>query len=215
MAQPRRRFGAGRVVGHALGVHEPSAATDRRSQLPEPSRPTLGLPGAPSAPEMTQRQLTPITGYRVDDDHQLRSWQAPSCPSRSRRVDAACLASSRTCLGLRAAPASRRWHTGSGSAHCRRAGTSSTAEIPFGCQVIVELVARHPERVACAVLQGPTMDAAARSLPARAGGGCAISSGSGPTRRRGYATTATPACAGSSPPTASPCATGSRSSCLE
>jgi 2-hydroxy-6-oxonona-2,4-dienedioate hydrolase len=35
----------------------------------------------------------------------------------------------------------------------------------FGCQVIVELAARHPERVACAVLQGPTMDAAARSLP--------------------------------------------------
>ena len=35
----------------------------------------------------------------------------------------------------------------------------------FGCQVIVELAARHPNRVACAVLQGPTMDAAARSLP--------------------------------------------------
>jgi 2-hydroxy-6-oxonona-2,4-dienedioate hydrolase len=34
----------------------------------------------------------------------------------------------------------------------------------FGCQVIVELAARHPDRVACAVLQGPTMDAAARSL---------------------------------------------------
>jgi 2-hydroxy-6-oxonona-2,4-dienedioate hydrolase len=35
----------------------------------------------------------------------------------------------------------------------------------FGCQVIVELAARHPDQVACAVLQGPTMDAAARSLP--------------------------------------------------
>ena len=35
----------------------------------------------------------------------------------------------------------------------------------FGCQIIVELAARHPNRVACAVLQGPTMDAAARSLP--------------------------------------------------
>jgi 2-hydroxy-6-oxonona-2,4-dienedioate hydrolase len=33
----------------------------------------------------------------------------------------------------------------------------------FGCQVIVELAARHPDQVACAVLQGPTMDAAARS----------------------------------------------------
>ena len=37
----------------------------------------------------------------------------------------------------------------------------------FGCQVIVELAARHPERVACAVLQGLTMDAAARSLPSQ------------------------------------------------
>jgi 2-hydroxy-6-oxonona-2,4-dienedioate hydrolase len=37
----------------------------------------------------------------------------------------------------------------------------------FGCQIIVELAARHPERVACAVLQGPTMDAAARSLPSQ------------------------------------------------
>jgi 2-hydroxy-6-oxonona-2,4-dienedioate hydrolase len=37
----------------------------------------------------------------------------------------------------------------------------------FGCQVIVELAARHPEQVACAVLQGPTMDAAARSLPSQ------------------------------------------------
>jgi pimeloyl-ACP methyl ester carboxylesterase len=35
----------------------------------------------------------------------------------------------------------------------------------FGCQVIVELAARHPDRVTCAVLQGPTMDPAARSLP--------------------------------------------------
>jgi len=34
----------------------------------------------------------------------------------------------------------------------------------FGCQVIVELAARHTDRVTCAVLQGPTMDAAARSL---------------------------------------------------
>jgi 2-hydroxy-6-oxonona-2,4-dienedioate hydrolase len=34
----------------------------------------------------------------------------------------------------------------------------------FGCQVIVELAARHPDPVTCAVLQGPTMDAAARSL---------------------------------------------------
>jgi 2-hydroxy-6-oxonona-2,4-dienedioate hydrolase len=37
----------------------------------------------------------------------------------------------------------------------------------FGCQIIVELAARHPERVACAVLQGPTMDPAARSLPSQ------------------------------------------------
>jgi 2-hydroxy-6-oxonona-2,4-dienedioate hydrolase len=37
----------------------------------------------------------------------------------------------------------------------------------FGCQVIVELAARHPDQVACAVLQGPTMDAAARSLPSQ------------------------------------------------
>jgi 2-hydroxy-6-oxonona-2,4-dienedioate hydrolase len=37
----------------------------------------------------------------------------------------------------------------------------------FGCQIIVELAARHPERVACAVLQGPTMDAATRSLPSQ------------------------------------------------
>jgi 2-hydroxy-6-oxonona-2,4-dienedioate hydrolase len=35
----------------------------------------------------------------------------------------------------------------------------------FGCQLIVDLAARHPHRVGCAVLQGPTMDAAARSLP--------------------------------------------------
>jgi 2-hydroxy-6-oxonona-2,4-dienedioate hydrolase len=37
----------------------------------------------------------------------------------------------------------------------------------FGCQVIVELAARHPDRIACAVLQGPTMDAAARTLPSQ------------------------------------------------
>lgn len=34
----------------------------------------------------------------------------------------------------------------------------------FGCQVIVELAARHPDQVTCTVLQGPTMDPAARSL---------------------------------------------------
>lgn len=34
----------------------------------------------------------------------------------------------------------------------------------FGCQVIVELAARHPDQVTCAVLQGPTTDPAARSL---------------------------------------------------
>ena len=44
-------------------------------------------------------------------------------------------------------------------------GRSALVGNSFGCQVIVELAARHPDRVACAVLQGPTMDAAARSLP--------------------------------------------------
>ncbi|MEK0081622.1 alpha/beta fold hydrolase [Benzoatithermus flavus] len=34
----------------------------------------------------------------------------------------------------------------------------------FGCQIIAELAARHPEAVDRLVLQGPTMDAAARSL---------------------------------------------------
>jgi 2-hydroxy-6-oxonona-2,4-dienedioate hydrolase len=34
----------------------------------------------------------------------------------------------------------------------------------FGCQIIVELAARHPDLITCTVLQGPTMDAAARSL---------------------------------------------------
>jgi 2-hydroxy-6-oxonona-2,4-dienedioate hydrolase len=37
----------------------------------------------------------------------------------------------------------------------------------FGCQIIVELAAHYPDRVACAVLQGPTMDPAARSLPSQ------------------------------------------------
>ena len=35
----------------------------------------------------------------------------------------------------------------------------------FGCQVIVDLAARRPERVERAVLVGPTIDRAARSLP--------------------------------------------------
>jgi pimeloyl-ACP methyl ester carboxylesterase len=35
----------------------------------------------------------------------------------------------------------------------------------FGCQLIAELAVRHPEIVARLVLQGPTVDAAARSLP--------------------------------------------------
>ena len=34
----------------------------------------------------------------------------------------------------------------------------------FGCQVIAEFAARYPHRVARLVLQGPTMDAAARSI---------------------------------------------------
>lgn len=34
----------------------------------------------------------------------------------------------------------------------------------FGCQVVVELALRHPERVRCAVLVGPTGDPARRSL---------------------------------------------------
>jgi len=37
----------------------------------------------------------------------------------------------------------------------------------FGGQIIVELAAHYPDRVACAVLQGPTMDPAARSLPSQ------------------------------------------------
>jgi pimeloyl-ACP methyl ester carboxylesterase len=35
----------------------------------------------------------------------------------------------------------------------------------FGCQIIAELAARHPDEVDRLVLQGPTVDAAARSLP--------------------------------------------------
>lgn len=38
----------------------------------------------------------------------------------------------------------------------------------MGCQVIVELAVRSPARVERAVLQGPTMDPAARSLPRQA-----------------------------------------------
>jgi 2-hydroxy-6-oxonona-2,4-dienedioate hydrolase len=34
---------------------------------------------------------------------------------------------------------------------------------PFGCQIIVELAVRHPERVERAVLQGPTTDPQART----------------------------------------------------
>jgi pimeloyl-ACP methyl ester carboxylesterase len=53
------------------------------------------------------------------------------------------------------------WIEAAGIGHPALVGNS------FGCQVIVELAARHPDRVACAVLQGPTMDAAARSLPSQ------------------------------------------------
>lgn len=35
----------------------------------------------------------------------------------------------------------------------------------LGCQIIVALALRHPERIICAVLQGPTMDRHARNLP--------------------------------------------------
>ena len=35
----------------------------------------------------------------------------------------------------------------------------------FGCQIVAELAARHPEAVDRLVLQGPTVDAGARSLP--------------------------------------------------
>jgi pimeloyl-ACP methyl ester carboxylesterase len=35
----------------------------------------------------------------------------------------------------------------------------------FGCQIIAELAVRHPEAVERLVLQGPTVDAAARRLP--------------------------------------------------
>jgi hypothetical protein len=35
---------------------------------------------------------------------------------------------------------------------------------PFGCQIIVELAVRHPERVERAVLQGPTTDPRARTV---------------------------------------------------
>lgn len=39
----------------------------------------------------------------------------------------------------------------------------------MGCQVIADLVARHPERVECAVLQGPTMDPRGRTVLRQAG----------------------------------------------
>jgi pimeloyl-ACP methyl ester carboxylesterase len=38
----------------------------------------------------------------------------------------------------------------------------------FGCQIIVELALRHPERVSRAVLVGPTIDPTARSVPRQA-----------------------------------------------
>jgi 2-hydroxy-6-oxonona-2,4-dienedioate hydrolase len=37
----------------------------------------------------------------------------------------------------------------------------------LGCQVIVDLAARHPECLCCAVLAGPTMDPHARNAPAQ------------------------------------------------
>lgn len=39
----------------------------------------------------------------------------------------------------------------------------------LGCQVIVDLAARYPERVRCAVLAGPTMDPHARTAPVQVG----------------------------------------------
>lgn len=39
----------------------------------------------------------------------------------------------------------------------------------FGCQVLVELAVRRPERVSALVLVGPTIDAAARSFPRQLG----------------------------------------------
>lgn len=36
-----------------------------------------------------------------------------------------------------------------------------------GCQVIISLAVRHPQQVACAVLQGPTVDPEARSFPSQ------------------------------------------------
>jgi len=82
----------------------------------------------------------------------------------------------------------------------------------FGCQVIVELAARHPDLITCTVLQGPPSTPPPGHCQARPGAGCAICSRSGPTRGRGCATTATPASAGCWPPTGSPCATASRTS---
>ena len=37
----------------------------------------------------------------------------------------------------------------------------------FGCQVVVELAARHPERASHLILVGPTIDRAARTVPAQ------------------------------------------------
>jgi 2-hydroxy-6-oxonona-2,4-dienedioate hydrolase len=39
----------------------------------------------------------------------------------------------------------------------------------FGCQLLADVAVRRPERVACAVLQGPTIDPAARSFGAQIG----------------------------------------------
>jgi len=38
----------------------------------------------------------------------------------------------------------------------------------MGCQIVVEAAARHPARISHVVLEGPTMDAAARTVPAHA-----------------------------------------------
>jgi 2-hydroxy-6-oxonona-2,4-dienedioate hydrolase len=42
----------------------------------------------------------------------------------------------------------------------------------YGCQVIVDLVARHPEVAAAVVLSGPTTDPHARTVTARCFAGC-------------------------------------------
>jgi pimeloyl-ACP methyl ester carboxylesterase len=83
----------------------------------------------------------------------------------------------------------------------------------FGCQVIVELAARHPDRVACAVLQGPTMDPAARSLPSQTWRWLRDTVQERPdpwARLRDYRDAGL--CAECWPPTGWPCATASRTS---